>query len=293
MRLNEDSWASTLFLFPLIIVFAVFFAYPLLDLIFLSFTSQAGSFTIAQWGYLLHDPFLIPILWNTLYYFLGSVLAQYGFGFIVAILLYNYTGKLKGFFNIAFFVPLMVSPVASSLMWALIFDQHYGPLNYFLQLLGGPALNWLGSTQLAMPSLFIVNMWEFSPYAFVLIYAGLQLVPTTLYEAGEIDGMTGFQKFIHITVPQIKGPLLAAFVLDAISILKGFDLVYVLTSGGPGISTSILSFYVYQVAFSFLKQHYAAVLSLLLLIIISAFLVFMFKFTSVEEHLGLKGDDDR
>ncbi|MDG7034878.1 MAG: sugar ABC transporter permease [Nitrososphaerota archaeon] len=225
---------------------------------------------------------------NTAFYFFGSVALEYSVGFGVAFLLYNYLGRLRSIFRTIIFLPLMVSPVVIGLMWLLLLNTNYGPIDYMIRLLGLPPVNWLGNLSLAMPSLIIANGWEYSPFVFLIIYAGLQMVPQQLYEAASVDGLTRFQTFRYITLPSIRASMIIAFLLNSIGVLKGFDLVYVLTNGGPGYSTYILSFYEYVVGFSFFETHYAAALAILFLIIIGAFVFVMLKFTSVEEYLGLR-----
>jgi multiple sugar transport system permease protein len=237
---------------------------------------------------MLTDPLLKTALQNTAFYFFGSVALEFSVGFGVAFLLYNYTGRLRAVFRTIIFLPLMVSPVVIGLMWLLLLNTSYGPIDYILHLLGLPALNWLGSITLAMPSLIIANGWEYSPFVFLIIYAGLQVVPQQLYEAASVDGLTRFQTFRYITLPSIRASMIVAFLLNSIGVLKGFDLIYVLTSGGPGNATYILSFYTYIVGFAYFETHYAAALSVLFLVIVMAFVLVMLKFTSVEEYLGLK-----
>lgn len=214
---------------------------------------------------------------------------QYSTGFGVAVLLYNYTGRLRSIFRTIFFLPLMVSPVVIGLMWLLILNVNFGPLDYLLSLVGISPLNWLGNAALALPSVIIANGWEYSPFVFLLIYAGLQTVPQQFYEAASVDGLSRFQIFRHITLPSIRASMVVAFLLSAIGVLKGFDLVYVLTNGGPGFATFILSFYIYVVGFTFFQFHYAAALSLLYLVVIIAVVFIMLRFTAVEKYLGLKG----
>jgi len=237
---------------------------------------------------MLTDSLLKTSLINTAYYFSGSVIVEYSIGFGVAVLLYNYTGRLRSVFRTAIFLPLMASPVVIGLMWLLILNANYGPLDYFLGFFGVPPLDWLGSQTLGMPSLIMANGWEYSPFVFLIIYAGLQTVPQQLYEAASVDGLTRLQTFRYITLPSIRPSIVVAFLLNAIGVLKGFDLVYVLTNGGPGYATYILSFYTYVVGFSFFEPHYASALALLFLLMIGAFVFIMLKFTAVEDYLGLK-----
>ena len=269
------------------VYFAAFFVYPLFNLFQNAFTSDAGSFTLSNFQSMLSDPILSVSLSNTAYYFVGSVTLEYSVGFMVAVLLYSYVGRLKTIFRTIIFLPLMVSPVVIGLMWQMILNKDWGPLDYLLSPFGLGQVNWLGSQSLAMPSLILANTWEYSPFVFLIIYAGLQTVPPQLYEAASVDGLSRFQTFRFITLPSIRPSLVVAFLLNSIGVLKGFDLIYVLTNGGPGFSTYILSFYTYVVGFSFFETHYAAAIALLFLAIIGTFVFLMLRFTSVEEHLGL------
>jgi len=273
---------------PIIVYFVAFFIYPLYTLFQNAFTSASGAISLDNFRTMLSDPLLSVSLSNTAYYFVGSVALEYGIGFAVAVLLYNYTGRLRSIFRTAIFIPLMVSPVVIGLMWLMILNTNYGPLDYMLSFFGAGGINWLGSQSLAMPSLILANTWEYSPFVFLIIYAGLQTVPQQLYEAASVDGLTRFQTFRMITLPSIRPSIVVAFLLNSIGVLKGFDLIYVLTNGGPGYSTYILSFYTYVVGFSFFQPHYAAAIALLFLAIIGTFIFLMLRFTAVEDYLGLK-----
>lgn len=277
-----------IFIFPILVYFLIFFVYPIISLFQNAFTNNLGAFTLANFQFMLRDQVLKISLMNTAYYYIGSLLIEYSIGFIVAVILYNYTGKLTSVFRTIIILPLMVSPVVIGLMWLLLLNQTYGPIDYFLRLVGLPAVNWLGNPQWAMPALIIANGWEYSPFVFLIIYAGLQMVPTQLYEAASIDGLSRFQTFRYITLPSIRGPMIIAFLLNSIGILKGFDLVYVLTNGGPGYATYILSFYEYVVGFTYFQAHYAAALAILYLLIVGIFVFVTLKLSGAEKYLGVE-----
>ena len=288
MRLNKSLKVGLVLALPIIVYFLVFFIYPLVLLFEEAFTTSGGVFTLANFQKMLTDPVLQTTLQNTFFYFVGSLGLEFSVGFGVAVLLYNYVGRLKTLFRTLIFIPLMVSPVVIGLMWVLLLNNQYGPIDYFIGLVGLHPLNFLGSLSLALPSIVVANGWEYSPFVFLIIYAGLQTVPQQLYEAAAVDGMSRFQAFRYVTLPSIRGVMLVAFLLDAIGVLKGFDLIYVVTSGGPGYSTYILSFYAYKEAFVYFQTNYAAALSLLFLAIIAAFVTMVLKFTPVEEYLGIR-----
>jgi len=275
-------------LLPIIIYFLVFLVYPVGQLVYLSFTNTKGVPSLTNLFSLATDPYLSSVAFNTIYYSVGSFAAEFALGFIVAFLLYFYRGRLSTFFRMSYSIPLMLSPVVSALLWLLIYNQNYGPLNYILSILHLGQVNWLGNSTYSMPALFIVNMWEYSPYVFILVFAALQTVPIQLHEAAAIDGMSRFQMFRYVLLPNIKGPVLIAALLNLIGVLKSFDLVYVLTYGGPGISTTVMSFYIYEEAFSFFQDHYAALLSLLYLIVMAIVVSAILKYTPIEREIGLK-----
>jgi len=288
VRLSKTLRVGLVLALPIIVYFAIFFIYPLALLFKEAFTNPTGVLTLTNFQKMLTDPVLLTTLQNTFYYFAGSLGLEFAVGFGVAVLLYNYLGRFRTLFRTIIFVPLMVSPVVIGLMWVLLLDSQYGPVDYFIRLLGLQPLNFLGSLSLALPSIIVANAWEYSPFVFLIIYAGLQTVPQQLYEAAAVDGMSRFQAFRYVTLPSIRGVMLVAFLLDAIGVLKGFDLIYVITSGGPGYSTYILSFYAYKEAFVYFETNYAAALSLLFLAIIAAFVTIVLKLTPVEEYLGLR-----
>ena len=292
MRLSKTLRVGLVLALPIIVYFAIFFVYPLALLFKEAFTTPSGAPALTNFQKMLTDPVLLITLQNTFYYFGGSLGLEFAVGFGVAILLYNYIGRFRTLFRTVIFVPLMVSPVVIGLMWVLLLDSQYGPVDYFIRLLGLQPLNFLGSLSLALPSIIVANAWEYSPFVFLIIYAGLQTVPQQLYEAAAVDGMSRLQAFRYVTLPSIRGVMLVAFLLDAIGVLKGFDLIYVITSGGPGYSTYILSFYAYKEAFVYFQTNYAAALSLLFLAIIAAFVTAVLKFTPVEEYLGLRRGKD-
>jgi len=286
--MNRKYKIGLLFALPIIIYFLIFFLYPLVSLVQNAFTNSAGTFTLANFNYMLRDRILKISLENTAYYFFGSVALQYSVGFWVALILYNYTGRLTSVFRTIILLPLMISPVVIGLMWMLLYNVNYGSIDYLIRIIGLPPVNWLGNMSIALISLIIANTWEYSPFAFLIIYAGLQMVPQQLYEAASVDGLSRFQVFRYITIPSIRASMIVAFLLNSIGVLKGFDLVYVLTNGGPGYSTYILSFYEYVVAFSYFEKNYASAIAILYLLIIGAFVFVMLKFTAVEEYLGLR-----
>ncbi|MEM0117248.1 MAG: sugar ABC transporter permease [Conexivisphaerales archaeon] len=283
---RDKTWFFLLL--PAIAYFLLFFAYPLYNLFYNSLTSQSGSLTGQNFSYLLKDPYLPTVLWVTLLYVIGAVGLEMLAGISLAIVAQSLTSRVRGALQIIAILPLMVPPVIAGLMFLLLYDTNYGPIDFFLRSLGLPALNWLGSTNLALLSVVLADVWRYSPFVFLIIFAALQSVPPHLYEAAMLEGPSRWQMFRHVTLPMIRPALVVALLLDTIGVLKGFDLIYVLEGGGPGLATTVLSYYIYIWGFVYNNPHVAAALSILFLAIVLAIVAVTIKFTRIEEYLGLK-----
>lgn len=284
--LHKRTWLFLLV--PVLVYFAAFFIYPMYNLVSNSVTTQSGVLTAANFSQLLKDPYLPTILEVTLFFVVGTVALQMLAGVSLALLINSLPGKIRGAMQMVVIVPLMLPPVVTGLLWLLLYDKDYGPGNFFLAAIGLGRPDWLGNFNLALLSVVITEVWRYSPFVFLIVFAGLQSVHPQLYEAAMVDGSSSFQTFRYITLPMLRSSLVVAFILDAIGALKGFDIIYVLTNGGPGLSTMVLSLYIYTVAFVFNNAHYAAAISVIFLAIVLAFVLVMIRFTSVEEYLGLK-----
>jgi len=283
---RDKTWFFLLL--PAIAYFLLFFAYPLYNLFYNSLTAQSGSITSQNFSYLLKDPYLPTVLWVTLLYVIGAVGLEMLAGISLAIVAQNLTNKVRGALQIITILPLMVPPVIVGLMFLLLYDTNYGPIDFFLRSLGLPALNWLGSTNLALLSVILADVWRYSPFVFLIIFAALQSVPSHLYEAAMLEGPSRWQMFRLVTLPMIRPALVVALLLDTIGVLKGFDLIYVLEGGGPGLATTVLSYYIYIWGFVYNNPHIAAALSILFLAIVLIIVGATIKFTKIEEYLGLK-----
>jgi ABC-type sugar transport system permease subunit len=176
---------------------------------------------------------------------------------LVAIAL-NKKIKGKKFLRTAFFAPVIISPVAAAVIWRWIYDPNYGLLNYSISFLGVDSINWLNDPTAAMFALIIMGVWKTFGINMVLFSAGLQGIPETYYEAAEIDGAGRWSKFWKITVPMLAPTTFFIMIMSMISSFQVFDLVYVLTSGGPLGSTKVLVFFVYEYAFKFFEMGYAS-----------------------------------
>jgi ABC-type sugar transport system permease subunit len=244
-----------LFILPIVVFFLVFVAYPLIRSIYLSLTRWAGFGTpefvgITNFRNLATDDVFWKALWHTLVYAGVTTVLLTVLPMLLAVLL-NKGWRGSILFRTLLFIPAVVSFVVTGVLWQLIYDPNFGTLNNFLHTigLGGLAHAWLGDPKLALASIIVVSLWQ-SLGLFTLIYiAGLQGIDPTLYEAARIDGANGRQLFLHITVPQLRVVTGVVLTLNLISGLKVFDVVFVMTQGGPNRASEVLGTYLYGLAF--------------------------------------------
>jgi multiple sugar transport system permease protein len=167
-------------------------------------------------------------------------------------------------------LPLMMAPIVVGQTWRMLWDPRFGAINHFLSILTGRPVElvWLAETRLALPAIIITDTWQWTPFVFLIALAGLTAVNVELYEAAAIDGATAWQIFWRITLPIIRPVLLVALLFRLLDALKIFDIVFILTGGGPGSSTETIPFYLYQQGFSYGRFGYTAAGSYLFLIMV-------------------------
>lgn len=168
-------------------------------------------------------------------------------------------------------LPLMMAPIIVGQTWRMLWDTRFGAVNDFLSVITGHPVQllWLGSTDLAIPAIILTDVWQWTPFVFLVTLAGFLAVNVELYEAAAIDGAARFQMFWRITLPIVRPVLLVALLFRLVDVLKIFDIIYVLTNGGPGYSTESYSFYLYQQGFAFGRYGYTSAGSILFLVVVT------------------------
>jgi multiple sugar transport system permease protein len=170
-------------------------------------------------------------------------------------------------------LPILVPPVAIGSMWKLMYNYDFGVFNQALMGLGMEPVNWLGSTSIALLSVILVDIWHWTPFVFLILFAAVEALPVDVIEAARVDGATGWQALRHIILPLLRPALMVAVTFRSILAFKAFDEVYLLTSGGPGTSTELISLHLYKVFFEQNQLGYGAMLSLAVIAAIVAFLL--------------------
>ncbi|MCR4425575.1 MAG: sugar ABC transporter permease, partial [Firmicutes bacterium] len=236
------------FLAPAYMVFLVFIFVPVIWAFYLGMfdysilSMRAPRFVgLRNYVSLLHDRIFHVALANTARYTLGTVPGKMTIGLIVALLLDQRALKAKNFFRTCYFLPVVTSMVAASIIWLLIFNAGEGGLaNQFLRLFGSAPRGWLADSRYAMASVVIMSIWKDMGYCMLIYLAGLQGIPVEIYEASSIDGASPWQRLIHITLPLLKPTTFFILVTQLIGSFQVFTQTYVMTGGGPGYSTTTL-----------------------------------------------------
>ena len=287
LRQREKRQAWVL-LAPMLLVMLLLTAWPLLRTIWLSFTDAAliGSGETPAWIglenylYALSDPDFRASIWRTLYFTLVSVTFEGIIGVLVALLL-NQKFVGRNVLRVLVILPWALPTIVNAMMWRLNFNPDYGSINALLTQLGiiDGYRSWLGSPDAALNAVMFADIWKNYPLVTLLVLAALQSIPDDLFEAARLDGASAWRRFRAITFPAIVAPLGVALVLRTIDAFKIFDIIYVMTRGGPVDSTKTLSFFVYQESFSYLRAGsgaaYAILMTLMCALLITLYLLML------------------
>ncbi len=282
---REKKWVPFFFIAPAVIILLLLVIFPLIYSLGVSFTNwnivRGGKWRfvgLSNYAYIfLKDPYFRTSLKVTLVYVASVVVLETALGLVVAMLL-NRPMRRIGFYRTALVLPTTMTPVVVGIIWRLLYNPELGTLNYFLELFGFKPLNWLGDPSTALPSVIVADVWEWTPFMALILLAGLQSLPHDPFEAALVDGANSFQIFRYVTFPLLLPTLIVAVLLRTMDAFKTFDLIFVLTKGGPGMSTEVLSYYTYRYGFKFFHIGRASAYSYVLLIIVIAITQLLLRF---------------
>lgn len=276
MQVAIDKRSPRLMALPTIIVLLIFSLFPLFYIIGLSLTDSSlgqpfkNFIWLANFKRAFMDEIFGRSIVNTLIFAFSVTAIQTMLGFILALFLHAQIRAAKVLRTLAL-IPLFTPPVAVAMIWRLIYDPTSGFLNHYLlkfKLVDLPTV-LLGHPKLAMIAIMAADVWQWTPFCFLLCLAALQSLPTEPYEAAAVDGATRWQVFRRVTLPLVTPALVITFLFRFLIALKVFDLIFILTYGGPGSATQVVSFYIYKIGFTMFKSGYAAALSILVLLLVS------------------------
>ena len=267
-------------LLPIIIILIVLTLIPLVNIFYNSFFDirwDDGGYVYTFIGLqnyleLPHNKFYFPGLKNTVKLAFIGVFFQMVFGFLIALGI-SKIKRGKSFFVSLFLLPILLPPIVIGSIWRLMYGFDFGIFNYLLAFFGVYPLDWLGNSTLAFTSIVILDVWHWTPFVVLLLLAGLESLPTDVYEAGRVDGTSGWSEVVHITIPLMIPTIIVTMVFRFILSFKVFDEIYLLTQGGPGTATEVISFSIYETFFDSDNMGLGSVMSVVSLFVISLLII--------------------
>jgi len=264
---------------PAAVLLILLTIYPIVNLVGMSLSTISFEAAKEIWTFtpganfrdLRDDDIFRIALWNTFVFAVVAVAIEIVLGLTLAILVASVT-RFKGTIRTILIVPILMPPVAIGSMWKLMYSMDFGVLNQIVTTFGLQPINWLGSVSLALFSIVIVDVWHWTPFVFLILFAAVEGLPKEVIEAARIDGARNRELVFKIIIPLLKPAIVVALLFRIILALKVFDEVFLLTSGGPGTSTEVVSLHLYKVFFQQNQMGYGALLSLVIIAATIAFL---------------------
>jgi len=290
-RLAPNYWP---FVIPALVVISAVIVFPWVFTLWMSAhrwtLGQEQSFIgFENYVRLASDARFWESLWHTLVYTVLSVVAPLFLGTLAA-LVFDAQFPLRGFLRGVLVMPMMATPVAIALVWTMMFHPQLGVLNYLLSFIHIGPLEWIYNQSTVIPSLVLVETWQWTPLVMLIVLGGLAAVPREPYESAEIDGANAWQKFRYLTMPMIAPFLMIAVIIRSIDAVKSFDIIYAMTQGGPGTASETINIYLYNTAFAYYDIGYGSAMAVVFFIIIVAlsFVLLMVRqrsqWNEMEEH---------
>ena len=283
LRRQEREWKTGwAFALPGFSALAIVMGFPLVYALVMSVSSQTllhpqllplkglENFFTVMW-----DPGFWGATWLTVIYSVVTVAGEFVLGLGIALML-NRTVKMKPVYFALLTIPMAMSPVSVALIWRMLLQPNLGIVNHVIESLGGAPVDWLGNANLALWTMAGIDIWQQVSFVVLILAAGLASLPKDPYEAAEVDGASSWQQFWNITLPMLRPVAMITVVIQLINEFRTYDLPYVLTRGGPGTSTEVLSFFAYRRAFLGLSLNEGAAASFALLLIVLAMTVVFF-----------------
>ena len=284
LRRSDAPLFAWLMVLPAVAVLLAVTVYPLIYSLRESFYRLELSFSpVAHWVGLQNyvdaftkDPRFWPAMGRSFYLVGFGVLIELVLGFGLALVL-NQLGRTRTLVTALLLVPVMIAPVAVAIEGVVIFNNSWGPLNYLLSEIGINGPVWLGDRSVALNSILLADVWQWTPFVAIILAAGLRTLPEEQYEAAAVDGASRWQLFRTMTLPLLQPLIIVTVLIRAMDIFKTFDTIYVMTAGGPGSATETASFYTYLQGLQFFSFGYAAAISYIQLIVITIVATFLVR----------------
>jgi ABC-type sugar transport system permease subunit len=273
-RKRQEIFMGYSFVFPAVLLIAVFLLLPFVLAVMFGFTrfnllrpDQIRFSGFDNYRLLFRDPLFYKSLYNTFYFTIIVVPVQCGVALMLALLV-NHQLNFKNLFRIAYFSPVITSMTVIGILWTFLYNPNDGLINSVLHIFGIPNQPFLRSASQAMNSIIFMSVWQAAGYQMMIFLAGLQGIPNVLYQASAIDGANRFQQFRYITIPSLYNVIVFVLTVTTIGAFKLFTQPYIMTNGGPQNSTRTLALLIYQQGFQFRNAGYASALSVIFFLII-------------------------
>jgi len=286
--------AGRAFILPAVIILLLLTIFPFLFSLFLSFgkVSFLGGLQIhfaglKNWLRLFSDERFYNALSNTVLIAVIAVAIEYVLG-LGLVLLLNRGVKGSTFFRVLFFLPMMLTPIAVGYMWRMMFNPTRGPINHVLPLLGLPAVGWLTEPKVVLYSIVLTDIWQWTPFMILILFAGFQSIPPALLEAAKVDGASGWRLFREIIFPLLIPASVAAILLRSIEVLKIVDKIYILTGGGPGIYSETMTLFGYNLGLRAFDLAYGATIAFSLFATVLVISIIFLLMTRRSQEISLE-----
>jgi len=296
-----------LLLSPPLVFFAAFAVFPLLFTLFVSLSnwSITGAHTFIGFGNyatLFSSSTFRTSFFNTIVFAVVTVSLQYVLGLVIALLIYRSTRGQRGL-RLIFLAPMMFTPVVVGFVWKMLFDPSYGPINDLMTAVGLPSIPWFSERIPAMVAIVVADTWQWTPFMVLILFAGLRSLPTAPLEAAVVDGASGWRLFWDHMMPMLLPASMTAILLRSIEAFKLFDVVYLMTGGGPGVGTSTVTLTAYFTGIRSGDLGSAAAMTTILLIVVLVITTVLIKLmikvgqgrsrrtSGPDDTLAVSGDD--
>ena len=275
--LSLRAFTPYFFILPAIAVMVAGLVYPVVQAFYLSFYdwkigtdfADAPYVGLRHFARMFTDEGVGESIWVTLRFGFWTITIEMVLGIALALLLEK---PIRGasVFRTVFILPLMVSPVVVGLIWRYLFDARIGWINHYLMQVGIEPQVWLGDADLAFFAIVFTDIWQWTPFIFIIVIAGLQALPSEVLEASRIDGANWWQSIFLVKLPMIRSILVIALLMRLIDVFRALEVMYIMTNGGPGRATELLSLHIYKRAFETQQLGYASAISVLLIVMVFA-----------------------
>jgi len=271
-----DRNLKWVYILPALLFVLIMMLFPIIYTVWISFYEWSMSAVtppvfvgLSNYIEMFKDPRFTDALFNTFYFTIVALVVEVVLGVAIAVL-FNRTFRGKNVAKTLLLLPMVATPVAMGLVWMLIYEPTIGAANTILKAIGLEPQLFLASMTQVIPSLILVDVWQWTPMVALIIMAGLSTLPLDPYEAADVDGAGSWKKFVHITLPLLKPTIIIAAMLRLIDVIKTFDIIYATTQGGPNFKSETLNLYGYVLGFQYFKLGSASSLLVIFFLIVLA-----------------------